>query len=302
MRMSRILLLLVALIAGGLAAFLATRGGNPPAQPSLPTEPEIVEEARTEVLVATAPIGVGERLSESNMAWRSWPENAVLEDYIQQETLPDALTEMQGTVARFEIFPGDPIRQQKLVRTEQGYLSAVLDKGMRGVSISVPAESASGGFIVPNDHVDVILTRGDGFAETVVSNVRVLAINSRLGEIGASGAPADPDNPRAEIFGGTAIATLELTPAQAETLINARQMGALSLTLRSIVDFAQNTDDAGQRNAPIKIIRGGREANVMAGTTASSSSGEVAVNPASYTPPDIRGPLTPAPAQDEVLE
>ncbi len=302
MRMSRILLLVVALIAGGLAAFLATRGGNPPAQPSLPTEPEIVEEARTQVLVATAPIGIGERLSENNMAWRSWPENAVLEDYIREETLPDALTEMQGTVARFEIFAGDPIRQQKLVRTEQGYLSAVLDKGMRGVSISVPAESASGGFIVPNDHVDVILTRGDGIAETVVSNVRVLAINSRLGEVGGSGAPADPDNPRAEIFGGTAIATLELTPAQAETLINARQMGALSLTLRSIVDFAQNTEDAGQRNAPIKIIRGGREANVMAGTTASSNAGEVAVNPASFAPPDIRGPLTPEPAQDEVLE
>jgi pilus assembly protein CpaB len=300
--MSRILLLVVALIAGGLAAFLATRGGNPPAQPSLPTEPEIVEEARTQVLVATAPIGIGERLSENNMAWRSWPENAVLEDYIREETLPDALTEMQGTVARFEIFAGDPIRQQKLVRTEQGYLSAVLDKGMRGVSISVPAESASGGFIVPNDHVDVILTRGDGIAETVVSNVRVLAINSRLGEVGGSGAPADPDNPRAEIFGGTAIATLELTPAQAETLINARQMGALSLTLRSIVDFAQNTEDAGQRNAPIKIIRGGREANVMAGTTASSNAGEVAVNPASFAPPDIRGPLTPEPAQDEVLE
>ncbi len=304
MRMSRILLLVVALIAGGLAAFLATRGANPPAQPASPTQPEIVEEARTKVLVATAPIGVGQRLSDANMAWQDWPENAVREDYIEEENLPDALTEMQGAVARFEIFEGDPIRQQKLVRTEQGYLSAVLDKGMRGVSISVPADSASGGFIVPNDHVDVILTRGDGIAETVVSNVRVLAINSRLGEIGASGGPEDPDNPRAEIFGGTAIATLELDPAQAETVINARQMGALSLTLRSIVDFAQNTEDAVQRNAPIKIIRGGREANVMAGTSASSNSGEVAVDPANYTPPpEIRGPLTPEPAQEEeVLE
>ena len=60
MRMSRILLLVVALIAGGLAAFLATRGGPPP-QPAAPSQPEIVEEAGTKVLVATAPIGVGPR-------------------------------------------------------------------------------------------------------------------------------------------------------------------------------------------------------------------------------------------------
>jgi pilus assembly protein CpaB len=285
--MSRILLLLVALIAGGLAAFLATRGGTPPPNPAAPTQPEIIEEARTKVLVATAPIGMGQRLSETNMAWLDWPENAVNEDYIKQENAPDALTEMQGVVARFEIFEGDPIRQQKLIRTDQGYLSAVLDKGMRGVSISVDAASASGGFIVPNDHVDVLLTRGDGIVETVVSNVRVLAINTRLGEIGASGGPADPENPRAEIFGGSAIATLELDPAQAETLVNAQQEGRLSLTLRSIVDFAQTTEDMVPRNAPIKIIRGGLEANVMTGTTVSSSSGGVAVDPASYTPDEV---------------
>ena len=284
MRMSRILLLLVALIAGGLAAFLATRGGTPPPSPSVPTQPEIVEEARTKVLVATAPIGMGQRLSETNMAWMDWPKNAVREDYIQEENSPDALTEMQGVVARFEIFEGDPIRQQKLIRTDQGYLSAVLDKGMRGVSIPVDASSASGGFIVPNDHVDVLLTRGNGVVETVVSNVRVLAINARLGEIGASGGPADPENPRAEVFGGSAIATLQLDPAQAETLVNAQQEGRLSLTLRSIVDFAQTAEDTVPRNAPIKIIRGGREVNVMTGTSASSNSGEVAVDPASYTP------------------
>ena len=298
MRMSRILLLLVALMAGGLAAFLATRGSNPPT-PAAPTQPEIVEEARTQVLVATAPIGVGERLSDANMAWQSWPRNAVLDDYISEKSMPDGLTQMRGTVARFEIFEGDPIRQQKLVRTEQGYLSAVLDKGMRGVSIPVAAESASGGFIVPNDHVDVLLTRGDGIAEVVVSNVRVLAINTRLGEVGKSGGPANPENPRAEIFNGSAIATLELDPGQAETVINARQQGPLSLALRSIVDFARNTDDPGTRNAPIKIIRGGFEASVLAGTGATSTSGTVTVDPASYAPASS---LSTEPAQDEVLQ
>jgi len=307
MRMSRVLLLLVALVAGGLAAYLATRGGSPEPAPVDPASPAVVEEARAQVLVATMPIGVGERLSSANMAWQDWPKNAVQEDYIAQEAMPEALTDMQGTVARFEIFAGDPIRQQKLVRTDQGYLSAVLDKGMRGVSIMVSADSASGGFIVPNDHVDVILSRSaeEGqMSETIVSNVRVLAINTRLGEVGATGAPADPANPRAEIFADSAIATLELDPGQTETLINATQMGKLSLALRSIVDFTATVEDNVQRNAPIKVIRHGMETNIMTGTTSTSASGtraDVTVNPASYTPPatietPMRGtvPIPPA--------
>lgn len=293
MRMSRVLLLLVALIAGGLAAFLATRGGDaPPPTPVGPDSPTVIEEARAQVLVATAPIGVGERLSEKNMGWIDWPQNAVREDYIQQAAMPEALTDMQGTVARFEIFEGDPIRQNKLIRTDQGYLSAVLDKGMRGVSVSVPADSASGGFVVPNDHVDVVLTRGTAqgqVSETIVSNVRVLAINARLGEIGASGGTEDdPANPRSEVFADTAIATLELDPIQAETVINATSLGKLSLALRSIVDFTRTADDNAQRNAPIKVIRYGVETNIMAGTTDRS---DVTVDPASFSTGDAPASL-----------
>jgi pilus assembly protein CpaB len=185
---------------------------------------------------------------------------------------------MQGTVARFEIFEGDPIRQQKLIRTDQGYLSAVLDKGMRGVSISVAAESASGGFIVPNDHVDVILTQGgpngQQTSSTLLSNVRVLAVNARLGETGKTGGSEDSSDPNAspksQVFPGTAIATLELDPPQAETIINASQLGRLSLALRSIVDFAPSPGDQDpiKHNAPIKLIRYGQEASVMAGSPA----------------------------------
>ncbi len=302
MRLSRILLLLVALVAGGLAAFLATRGGDAPL-PQDPTSPEIIEEARTQVLVATAPIGVGERLSTGNMAWHDWPRGALRSDYVDRDASPEALTDMQGTVARFEIFEGDPIRQQKLIRTDQGYLSAVLDKGMRGVSISVAAESASGGFIVPNDHVDVVLSRNtsDGqTSETIVSNVRVLAINTRLGEVGATGGPADPGNPRAEIFTNSAIATLELNPLQAEALINAEAMGKLSLALRSVVDFGRSADEPMQRNAPIKLIRYGQEANVVAGTMAASPSGDVTVDPAAYAPVDVNPNVTTAPMRGAI--
>lgn len=272
MRPARIILLLVALVAGGLAAYLATRGdGEPaPAQVTTTTIAEPVEQ----VLVAATEIGVAERLSVTNVSWQAWPEGALRSDYVTRSSMPDAPQELTGTVARFEFFTGEPIRESKLVRAEQGYLSAVLTKGMRGVSIPVAAASGSGGFIVPNDRVDVILTRGSAagdISETILANVKVLAIGQRLGEVGTTGAPADPENPRAEVFTDRTIATLELDPGQAETLINSVAIGQLSLALRSVADF----NDAGgapisNSNQPIRLIRYGAEASVLAGTGSSS--------------------------------
>jgi pilus assembly protein CpaB len=272
MRVSRIVLLLVALIAGGLAAFLATRGGNEPQQAPVT---QVVQEARAQVLIAKSNVGVGERLTADNVQWQDWPEGAVRPEYITSAGTPNAIDQMKGAIARFELFSGEPIQQNKLVRSDQGYLSAVLDKGMRGVSISVAAESASGGFIVPNDHVDVILTQSGPSGQTsstLLSNVRVLAINTRLGETGKTGGTeddgSDPNaSPKSQVFPGTAIATVELDPVQAETIINASQLGRLSLALRSIVDFkpTPGEQDAIKRNAPIKLIRYGQEASVMAG-------------------------------------
>ncbi|MEO6395271.1 MAG: Flp pilus assembly protein CpaB [Devosia sp.] len=287
MRVSRIVLLLVALLAGGLAAFLAMRPGPTPEQ--LPPETQLIQEARAQILVAKAAIGMGERLSDANIEWAPWPENAVRPEYVNIAATPEALTEMTGSVARFEFFPGEPIRSDKLVRTEQGYLSAVLGQGMRGISIPVVAEAASGGFIVPNDHVDVILTRSSAtgdISETIVSNVRVLAINTRLGELGATGAPTDPATARTEVFAGQAIATLELDPTQGEVVINAVSRGRLALALRSIVDFvAAPGDDGAPRNQPIKVIRYGREDSVVTSATSMS--------PAAYTPSEA------APSPDE---
>jgi pilus assembly protein CpaB len=286
MRVSRVVLLLVALLAGGLAAFLATRGGPPPVET---TATQVVQEARTQILVAKTAIGMGERLSPDNLEWQDWPVGAVRPEYVTIAATPAALTDMKGTVARFEFFPGEPIREQKLVHADQGYLSAVLDKGMRGVSIAVTADSASGGFIVPNDHVDVVLTRsgesGDT-SETILHNVRVLAINTRLGELGATGAPTDPSAERAEVFASTAIATLELSPGQGETIINATSLGKLSLALRSIVDFKDTASDVTTaNNQPIRVVRFGQQTNVTAGAGAESATADAAINPASFAQP-----------------
>ena len=287
MRVSRIVLVLVAVLAAGLAAFLALGGSGQPAQEVQTTT--VVQEARAQVLVAKTNIGVGERLSADNLQWQDWPEGAVRAEYVTSSATPQAITDMKGSVARFELFAGEPVQPAKLVRSDQGYLSAVLDKGMRGVSIQVTADSASGGFIVPNDHVDIILTRSGTTgqtSETLLSNVRILAINTRLGETGKTGGPDDSNgnsdasaDPKAQIFANSAIATVELDPAQAETVINATSLGKLSLALRSIVDFVADPGDqtAIKRNAPIKMIRYGQEADVLAGVTPAS------VDPANFT-------------------
>ncbi|RUT28196.1 Flp pilus assembly protein CpaB [Arsenicitalea aurantiaca] len=268
MKPARILLLLIAIAAGGLAAWLATRGDRPEPETTIVTE--VREEPRTQILVASRAIGVGERLRPEMLSWQDWPEGAVRPEYVTVSANPEAREELTNTVARFEIFIGEPIREQKLVRSDQGYLSAVLEQGKRGVSIGVTPASGSGGFIVPNDRVDVVLTRSTPageISETILQNVKVLALGARLGETGTTGAPADPNNPRAEMFAGATIATLELDPRQSEAVINAAAIGQLSLVLRSIIDFREETQGAvaqRQTSQSIRVIRYGQDTNVRA--------------------------------------
>ncbi len=246
----RIILMVVALLAGGLAAYLAVGTPGTTTEPAaIEIAPTVIQEPRARILVAKQPIGIGQRLSASLVEWIDWPEGALRNEYVTIAAAPDAITTMAGAVARFEFFPGEPIREEKLAMSGQGFLSAVLEAGMRGVSVTVSAESASGGFIVPNDRVDVVLTRRSGagngqVSEIILENVRVLAINARLGEIGTTGAPQNPDDPRAEMFSDEAIATLELDPTASEVVINATTIGRLSLVLRPTSDAAPSSGPA----------------------------------------------------------
>lgn len=263
MGVSRIILLVVALLAGGLAAFLAMRG-TAPEQVVVEGPTQVIEEQKAKVLVAKIAIGVGQRITAESIEWQNWPEFAVRPEYISEAVTPDAKTGMLDAVARFEIFPGEPIIEKKLVHSNQGYLSAVLPKGMRGVSVPVDANSAAGGFILPNDRVDVVLSRG-GVSQTILANVKVLAIGTRLGETGTTGEKADPENPKADVFQGGTIATLELTPAQGELIINSAKVGSLSVALRSVADFAAvpGDDVQNETSRAIRMIRFGIGTDVM---------------------------------------
>jgi pilus assembly protein CpaB len=259
LKKSRIVVLGIAIVAGGIAAYLANQIGRPPeAAPAAVAAPAV---ATTEVLVASQHIAAGQRLSASSLAWQAWPERALQSDYITVAATPEAKTDMSGFMARSEFLPGDPIRRQKLTEGAGGFLSAALDKGMRGVSVVVTAESASGGFISPGDRVDVVLTRSAAGeisgrvprSETILHNVPVLAINSKVVEPGSL--PAAPDEQRSNTFDGQAIATLALDPTGADLVVSAAAMGKLSLLLRSVVDAAGSGKESTAPDSADQAIR-----------------------------------------------
>ncbi len=277
---TNIALLAVALVAGGAAALLAMQQPGAPA-PQAPAivaavEPQtitqVIEEPKVQVLVARTPIVVGQRLTPATIEWVEWPEDTARSDFVTQASAPDALDTMSGAVARYEFFPGEPIREVKLARADRGFLSAVLDPGTRAVSVDVSAQSASGGFILPNDRVDVVLTASVGsrqVSSTILENVRVLAINSQIGETAGTRSQADkPKDSGASDRAGSededagparfsaAIATLALNPRQAEVIISATQNGRLSIVLRPTADVADSSggdDTVSAANQAIRI-------------------------------------------------
>jgi len=231
MKAARLIVLGIAVVAGGLAALLASGSDKAPPAPM-----PVVKFDTVDVLVAKTDIGVGRTVSAQDLQWQSWPAATVSPNFIRRNEHPDAMEQFAGAIARAPTDAGEPVRESRLIRAKgSGYMAAILPSGMRAVSTEISPETGAGGFILPNDHVDVILSRRDKeaeratgiethVAETVLSDVRVLAIDQTVQE---------KDGQRV-VVGRTA--TLELTPRQVETLGMARQMGTLSLALRSLVD------------------------------------------------------------------
>jgi pilus assembly protein CpaB len=244
LRFSRVLLIGVAILAGGVAAWLALgREPEPMPAPVIEAPAAPLPLPTLEVLVARAAIPPGTRLSADLLEWQKWPEETIRSEYITSTATPEAIAEFGSSVARSEIIAGEPIRREKLGLAGSGYLSAILTPGKRAVSVAVEAKSASGGFIVPDDHVDVVLTRMVGneqVSRTILTDARVLAINARLGGTAPEGDPTA--TPQDGQFSNTALTTLELDAAQAELIVNASSGGILSLILRPLADTMDKVD------------------------------------------------------------
>lgn len=268
MTFARLIVLGIALAAAVVAAFLArglVSGEAEPAQ-QIVAAPE-VEVA--EVLVATRDVPVGTFVNAGALAWASWPKDAVRGYMITRDARPEAMEEFAKAVARAGLYEGEPIVARKLVTPDQGgFMAAILPEGMRAISVRISPETGAGGFILPNDRVDVILTRrterdsGEPrqATQTVLANVRVLAIDQSFQESGSDDQAA---------IGKTA--TLELTPEQAEVLALAEATGQLTLALRSLADnTAKDGPRAihqlrGQASRDVTIVRYGVGSTISGG-------------------------------------
>ncbi|MEM6616540.1 MAG: Flp pilus assembly protein CpaB [Pseudomonadota bacterium] len=242
MNAARIIVLAIAVGAGGLAAILAGSRSEP--------EPVIVADETsndtTEILVADGDISMGRQLSTADVRWQAWPSDLVDGRYLTRTGSGGNMDDVVGSIARQPFIAGEPINTVKLVQSDRGFMSAILPKGMRAISTEISPETGAGGFILPNDRVDVILTKRDTAAEdagaadpflseTILTNVRVLAIDQTV---------EDQDGEKV-VVGRTA--TLELQPEQAEVLALAEQLGELALALRSLED--SSPDDGGPQIA-----------------------------------------------------
>lgn len=234
MNSRKIILLAVALIVAGGTMLLARSmldNGAPP--PSTDQGAVAVATAMTEVLVAARDLPAGSLLKDTDVKWQAWPKDAATEQFAVKGV--KETKDFIGAVVRQGLRTGDPIMNSRVVRVgEQGFLSAVLTPGLRAITIPITPASGVAGFAFPGDHVDVIVTHkitrrapeGNGtvdhkVSETMLTNVRVLALDQKTDDQAKEAKPAQ-------------LATLEVTPRQAEKLALVVELGTLSLALRSI--------------------------------------------------------------------
>ena len=263
MKKTRILVMAIALLAAGVAAWIATGLGGEP-QVVTQIQNQVIENTvripTVKVLVAKEGIPVGARLNNEVVQWANWPEDALVEGYFDQDSNPDAIKEISGIIVRLPIFKGEPIRAEKIVDSSSRIMSSLLPAGKRAVATEISVATGAGGFILPNDRVDVIMVRrsdqGGGFlTENILENIRILAIDQRIEE--------DAEGNRTAV-GSTA--TLELTPEQSQIISVAQQMAdRITLALRSVadVDTADNGGAAhlltnGSGANDVQVIRSGQ--------------------------------------------
>ena len=243
----------IAILAFGATFVFLRSSPNPAPSPSAEAPPKTDIE---QVLVASQDLPMGTVVNEGATRWQTWPKAAISEFMITKSAKPDALEDVRGSMTRVAFLRGEPIRHDKLVKAgDGGFMSAILPSGKRAVAIKIDndGDSSAGGFILPNDRVDVVrlardeeATKARGIevmtAQPILANVRVLAIGQNVEE----------QNGKKVITG--ANATLELDPAQVDLVILAQHTGNsnLHLVLRSLADSGGpaktvvETDDGGK--------------------------------------------------------
>jgi pilus assembly protein CpaB len=264
--------LIILLVAAGaaIAAVFMVRAMQTPSSAVAAAPPPVVEMPKTEILVARQNIPVGKFLTVEDLRWQPWPQDSATENFTDKKINPQGLESAVGSVALANMVEGEPLTAAKYARPgTQGFMSVMLTPGMRAISIDINSVTGAGGFILPNDRVDVLITRdmkvGDGAAidsfrtEKILSNVRVLAIDAIYG--------VAQEGQGAAIVGSRA--TIELGEKDAMMLRTAQRAGSISLVLRSIANLTEPSgatgigkvmrDGARAQDDLIRVYRGGAE-------------------------------------------
>jgi len=264
MRPVVIILLVVAVLAAGLTAFLAKRWTD--TQSTARSNAVITD--TVEVLVVARDVATGVALGDGDLRYDRWPAASAAR-FLTRKDGDDPKARAVGQVARRPLSEGEPFTTAAtFARDGSGILAGMLAPGMRAVSVAINNASAVSGFIVPGDRVDVVLAvdfqradseaaqKGGGpivryAAETVLTDVKVLAVDQQFAKAKES----------TTIQGKTA--TLEVSPAQAEILATTSLMGQLSLVLRGL--GPQDSPEAAkspftsdtQASAAMRVLAGG---------------------------------------------
>jgi len=280
MRPIVLVLIVLALGTAAIAAYLVQQflaSQTPP--PAQTTEAQV---GTRNVLVAKRDILPGAILGPDDIQWEAWPANSVDEArmVVQPEQQPqpqpqpvengapavpaaqsgDPQADFLEHIARRSIMAGEPMRKEMVIKQgDKSVTAANIGKGMRAITISVTPQQGVAGLILPGDQVDVVMNLGvrdiTGIvgwkdvvlrytAETIMKDVRVVAINQKLAHDPKEGV-AEPGN----------LVTLEVTPEQAERLLVSGQLGTLSLTLRSLVPGDNDNNKAQSYTMDVRASR-----------------------------------------------
>ncbi len=236
MRSTSIVILVAAIILGllAVAGVQGVLSGRNASQAS--------NVAMTTVVIARKPLEFGNELAADSLEERQWPADAVPEGaFAKIEEVVGA----ERRVALRSIAVGEPVLKEKVSGFGgRAALSQVIADGYRAVAVRVTDVSGAGGFILPGDRVDILLTisptseKLDTITNILLENIRVLAIDQE----------AD------ESTGGAIVAkaaTLEVMPEDAQRIALASTIGTLSLSLRNMLALA----DESAAKAPGKPIR-----------------------------------------------
>ena len=275
MRGVRILILACASVAA-MAAMWLMRGAiesraNVPVQVAAPkpVDKPAVEAPKTiDVLVAARDIPIGRTLSDEDIKWQAFPADATSDYFYLKDEDEDAVEIVVGAAARASMRAGEPLSTDKVIDLQgSGVMASLLRKGMRAVAVPISDVTGAGGFILPGDYVDLLLTRQIAIeefnptsgeidrtvthnqTETVMETVRVLAIDQRLRE-------NDSEN-GASAIGNTA--TIELNADQVELVSLTRQIakqerGFLTLSLRSFSELVEEYGEDVNKIMPKTVL------------------------------------------------